>query len=424
MSEYSVKKIGKLPLLFPEKHGGLARSFMWKVLGKLQVGSLTLREGDEAKVFGSTSEGSAPHAEVHVHDTDLYRRILTGGSIAAGETFIEGMWSSPDLTEVTRAFSANMAMLEAMSDKQNWLARLALKLSHWARRNTSTRSRENISAHYDLGNDFFSLFLDPSMMYSSAVFPSASADLASASQHKLKLICEDLELKAEDHLVEIGTGWGGFACFAARNYGCQVTTTTISEAQYEKAQERVAAQSLQDRVTLLKSDYRDLEGQFDKIVSIEMIEAVGLAYLPQFFQTCAGLLKPGGSMLIQAITIAEEQFDSAKRSVDFIQRYIFPGGALASVKELVEVSASKQAGFRLYGLEDLTPHYALTLAKWREAFEDNLSQIRLLGLSETFLRMWRYYFCYCEAGFNQRAIGCVHMQLHLPGFKLEVPAHD
>ena len=175
---------------------------------------------------------------------------------------------------------------------------------------------------------------------------------------------------------------------------------------------------------MLKSDYRDLEGQFDKIVSIEMIEAVGLAYLPQFFQTCAGLLKPGGSMLIQAITIAEEQFDSAKRSVDFIQRYIFPGGALASVKELVEVSASKQAGFRLYGLEDLTPHYALTLAKWREAFEDNLSQIRLLGLSETFLRMWRYYFCYCEAGFNQRAIGCVHMQLHLPGFKLEVPVHD
>ena len=259
MSEYSVKKIGKLPLLFPEKHGGLARSFMWKVLGKLQVGSLTLREGDEAKVFGSTSEGSAPHAEVHVHDTDLYRRILTGGSIAAGETFIEGMWSSPDLTEVTRAFSANMAMLEAMSDKQNWLARLALKLSHWARRNTSTRSRENISAHYDLGNDFFSLFLDPSMMYSSAVFPSASADLASASQHKLKLICEDLELKAEDHLVEIGTGWGGMAIFAAEHYGCRVTTTTISRQQYDYTLEAVAQKGLEDQVTVLFDDYRDLQ---------------------------------------------------------------------------------------------------------------------------------------------------------------------
>ena len=189
MSEYSVKNIAKLPMLLSEKNGGLARSFMLKVLAKLQVGSLVLKEPGETLMFGSSDDPAAPHAEVHVHDNDLYRRILTGGSIAAGETFIEGLWSSPDLTAVTRAFSANMAMLEAMSDRQHFLARTALKLSHWARRNTTARSRENISAHYDLGNDFFSLFLDPSMMYSSAVFPTPESDLVSAAAHKLHLIC-------------------------------------------------------------------------------------------------------------------------------------------------------------------------------------------------------------------------------------------
>ena len=206
---------------------------MLKVLEKLSIGSLTLKEQNETLTFGSADDPSAPHAEVQVHDNDLYRRILTGGSIAAGETYIEGLWSSPDLTAVTRAFSANMAMLEAMSDKQNWLARTALKVGHWARRNTTARSRENISAHYDLGNDFFSLFLDPSMMYSSAVFPSPESGLAAASQHKLHLICEDLELTSEDHLVEIGTGWGGMAIYAAENYGCRVTTTTISREQFD-----------------------------------------------------------------------------------------------------------------------------------------------------------------------------------------------
>ena len=367
MSEYSVKKIGKLPLLFPEKHGGLARSFMWKVLGKLQVGSLTLREGDEAKVFGSTSEGSAPHAEVHVHDTDLYRRILTGGSIAAGETFIEGMWSSPDLTEVTRAFSANMAMLEAMSDKQNWLARLALKLSHWARRNTSTRSRENISAHYDLGNDFFSLFLDPRMMYSSAVFPSASADLASASQHKLKLICEDLELKAEDHLVEIGTGWGGMAIFAAEHYGCRVTTTTISRQQYDYTLEAVAQKGLEDQVTVLFDDYRDLQGQFDKLVSIEMIEAVGHQFYDTYFQKISHLLKPHGKAVIQAITITEQRYEQARDSVDFIKRYIFPGGCLPSLT-VVSDALSRVTDMQMSNLRDIGRDYADTLKVWHASF--------------------------------------------------------
>ena len=416
MSEYSVKKIGKLPLLFPEKHGGLARSFMWRVLGKLQVGSLTLREGDEAKVFGSTSEGSAPHAEVHVHDTDLYRRILTGGSIAAGETFIEGMWSSPDLTEVTRAFSANMAMLEAMSDKQNWLARLALKLSHWARRNTSTRSRENISAHYDLGNDFFSLFLDPSMMYSSAVFPSASADLASASQHKLKLICEDLELKAEDHLVEIGTGWGGMAIFAAEHYGCRVTTTTISRQQYDYTLEAVAQKGLEDQVTVLFDDYRDLQGQFDKLVSIEMIEAVGHQFYDTYFQKISHLLKPHGKAVIQAITITEQRYEQARDSVDFIKRYIFPGGCLPSLT-VVSDALSRVTDMQMSNLRDIGRDYADTLKVWHASFLNKLDEVRAMGFDDRFIRMWRYYLSYCEGGFRERIIGTHQITLTKPGYR-------
>ncbi|MDG1683596.1 MAG: cyclopropane-fatty-acyl-phospholipid synthase [Luminiphilus sp.] len=416
MSEYSVKKIGKLPLLFPEKHGGLARSFMWKVLGKLQVGSLTLREGDEAKVFGSTSDGSAPHAEVHVHDTDLYRRILTGGSIAAGETFIEGMWSSPDLTEVTRAFSANMAMLEAMSDKQNWLARLALKLSHWARRNTSTRSRENISAHYDLGNDFFSLFLDPRMMYSSAVFPSASADLASASQHKLKLICEDLELKAEDHLVEIGTGWGGMAIFAAEHYGCRVTTTTISREQYDYTVEAVAQKGLENQVTVLFDDYRDLQGQFDKLVSIEMIEAVGHQFYDTYFQKISHLLKPHGKAVIQAITITEQRYEQARDSVDFIKRYIFPGGCLPSLT-VVSDALSRVTDMQMSNLRDIGRDYADTLKVWHASFVNKLDEVRAMGFDDRFIRMWRYYLSYCEGGFRERIIGTHQITLTKPGYR-------
>ena len=416
MSGYSVKKIGKLPLLFPEKHGGLARSFMWKVLGKLQVGSLTLREGDEAKVFGSISDSSAPHAEVHVHDTDLYRRILTGGSIAAGETFIEGMWSSPDLTEVTRAFSANMAMLEAMSDKQNWLARLALKLSHWARRNTSTRSRENISAHYDLGNDFFSLFLDPSMMYSSAVFPSASADLAAASQHKLKLICEDLELKAEDHLVEIGTGWGGMAIFAAEHYGCRVTTTTISRQQYDYTVEAVAQKGLENQVTVLFDDYRDLQGQFDKLVSIEMIEAVGHQFYDTYFQKISHLLKPHGKAVIQAITITEQRYKQARDSVDFIKRYIFPGGCLPSLT-VVSDALSRVTDMQMSNLRDIGRDYADTLKVWHASLLNKLDEVRAMGFDDRFIRMWRYYLSYCEGGFRERIIGTHQITLTKPGYR-------
>jgi len=416
MSEYSVKNIAKLPLLFPEKNGGLAKAFMWKVLEKLQVGSLTLKEGSETKVFGSSTDITGPHGEVHVHDTDLYRRILTGGSIAAGETFIEGLWSSPDLSAVTRAFSANMAMLEAMSDKQNVLARLALKLSHWARRNTSSRSRENISAHYDLGNDFFSLFLDPSMMYSSAVYPTPDSDLTTASQHKLRLICEDLELKPEDHLVEIGTGWGGMAIFAAKHFGCRVTTTTISREQYDYTVAAVAKKGLQDQITVLFDDYRDLQGRFDKLVSIEMIEAVGHQFYDTYFSTLSRLLKPHGKAVIQAITMTDQRYEQARDSVDFIKRYIFPGGCLPSLT-VINDALSRVTDMQMSHLRDITRDYADTLSEWHERFLDKLDAVREMGFDDRFIRMWRYYLSYCEGGFRERIIGTYQITMTKPGYR-------
>ena len=416
MSEYSVKNISKLPMLLPEKNGGLARSFMLKVLAKLQIGSLTLKEQNETLTFGSSADPSAPHAEVHVHDNDLYRRILTGGSIAAGETFIEGLWSSPDLTAVTRAFSANMAMLEAMSDKQNLLARVALKVSHWARRNTATRSRENISAHYDLGNNFFSLFLDPSMMYSSAVYPTPDSDLATAAQHKLRLICEDLELTAEDHLVEIGTGWGGMAIFAAEHYGCRVTTTTISREQFDYTVAAVADKGLQDRITVLFDDYRDLQGRFDKLVSIEMIEAVGHQFYDTYFATVSRLLKPHGKAVIQAITMTEQRYEQARDSVDFIKRYIFPGGCLPSLT-VISDSLSRVTDMQMSHLRDITRDYADTLSAWHDGFLGKLDTVRQMGFDDRFIRMWRYYLSYCEGGFRERIIGTYQITMTKPGYR-------
>jgi len=416
MSEYSVKNIAKLPLFLGETNGGLARSFMLKVLAKLQVGSLVLKEPGETLTFGTHDDPNAPHAEVHVHDNDLYRRILTGGSIAAGETFIEGLWSSPDLTAVTRAFSANMAMLEALSDRQQFLASAALKVSHWARRNTTARSRENISAHYDLGNDFFSLFLDPNMMYSSAVFPTPESDLATAATYKLKLICEDLELSANDHLVEIGTGWGGMAIYAAENYGCRVTTTTISREQYDYAREAVARRGLQDRITVLFDDYRDLSGRFDKLVSIEMIEAVGHQFYDTYFSTLSRLLKPHGKAAIQAITMTEQRYEQARDSVDFIKRYIFPGGCLPSLT-VISDALSRVTDLQMSNLRDITRDYADTLNVWHEGFLEKLDEVKEMGFDDRFIRMWRYYLSYCEGGFRERIIGTYQITMTKPGYR-------
>ena len=296
------------------------------------------------------------------------------------------------------------------------LSRLKLplhKILHWFNRNTRQGSRRNIEAHYDLGNELFEQFLDPSMMYSSAYYQTPTMPLETAAIAKLDRICLKLDLTPEDHVLEIGTGWGGFAIHAASHYGCRVTTTTISRQQYELACQRVTQAGLQDRVTVLLDDYRDLQGQFDKLVSIEMIEAVGHQYLSTYFSKCSRLLKPNGMMLLQAITIADQQYNSALREVDFIKRYIFPGGFLPSIAVMTN-SIAKDTDMKLFHLEDIGLHYAMTLRDWHLRFFANLDKIKTLGYSDTFVRMWDFYLCYCQGAFLERAIGTVQMLLVKP----------
>jgi cyclopropane-fatty-acyl-phospholipid synthase len=303
-----------------------------------------------------------------------------------------------------------------MKNNQNWLIKGALKLAHAARRNSLTGSRENIAAHYDLGNDFFSLFLDPTLMYSSAVFPANCDNLAEASQHKLKLICEDLELKPTDHLIEIGTGWGGMAIYAAENYDCRVTTTTISSEQLEHARSEVEKRGLQDKITLLFEDYRDLSGQFDKLVSIEMIEAVGHEYFDTYFNCVSKLLKPDGKALIQAITINKQRYDEYRKSVDFIKRYIFPGGCLPSLN-VISGALTRTTDMQIIDLRDIAIDYARTLQHWHEAFMAELDAVKALGFDEKFIRMWRFYLSYCEGGFRERIIGTYQITMAKPYYR-------
>nr|WP_254722180.1 cyclopropane-fatty-acyl-phospholipid synthase family protein [Gilvimarinus xylanilyticus] len=291
-----------------------------------------------------------------------------------------------------------------------------LKVFAWLRRNSKEGARRNISAHYDLGNEFFSLFLDKQLMYSSAIFPSETASLDEAAEYKLKVICDKLELTSEDHLLEIGTGWGGLAVYAAQHYGCRVTTTTISHEQYEHAQKAVKEAGLEDRITLLFDDYRDLQGSYDKLVSVEMIEAVGYEHYATYVKTCGKLLKRDGLMLIQAITITDQRYNMAKDSVDFIQRYIFPGGGLPSVSKLMELTQS-HSSLNLVHFEDIGAHYAKTLKCWRERFWAQLHTVRAQGFDERFIRMWEYYLCYCEGGFAERSIGTGQFLLANPDYR-------
>jgi len=378
------------------------------LLKKISDGQLVVSDGNDVRKFGR--DGIA--VSLKVNDKRAYSKILLGGPIGAAEAYMMGYWSTDDLTGLIRIFLRNRKVLEAFNTKLSIIKRPVYRFFHRMRRDTLSQSKENISAHYDLGNEFFKLFLDPSLTYSSGYFRDFSDTMEEASRDKVDRICRKLELKPGDELLEIGTGWGSFAIHAALNYGCHITTTTISDEQYNHVVKVVRERSLEDKITVLKKDYRLLTGQFSKIVSIEMIEAVGLEYLPTFFKVCNRLLKPGGSMLIQSITIPEDRFESAKNSVDFIQRYIFPGGALPSVELLV--CESEQANLKSFGVEDITAHYAETMLRWRNKFKENIAEIKKLGCGDTFLRMWDYYLCYCEGGFAEKAIGCVHMQFHKP----------
>ncbi|MGD8964653.1 MAG: cyclopropane-fatty-acyl-phospholipid synthase family protein, partial [Gammaproteobacteria bacterium] len=327
--------------------------------------------------------------------------------------YMRGHWRPDDLTSVVRILVRNRDVLLKMDDGAGWISQPMYRLAHWLHRNNRDGSRRNIAAHYDLGNDFFQLFLDPTMNYSCGIFPSDDVDMEQASLAKMDAICRKLDLRPEDHLLEIGTGWGGLAIYAAGRYGCRVTTTTISRRQHELATARVAEAGLQDRVTLLLEDYRDLEGRFDKLVSVEMIEAVGHQYLDTYFAKCSELLRPEGMMLLQAITIRDQLYDESVKRVDFIKRYIFPGGFIPSVNAISD-SVARASDMRLFHLQDIGPHYATTLRRWRERFFENIDAVRELGYPESFVRMWEFYLCYCEGGFLERQIGNVQMLLAKP----------
>lgn len=393
----------------------LAKSQVLKRLQALRVGQLTIVDGDHRHVFGQAGQPELK-ATIFVTDPRFYGEIAFGGSIGAGEAYMLAYWHADSLTNVVRLMVVNQSVMDTLEGGYQCLSKPLLKLLHWLNSNSEAGSQKNIAAHYDLGNALFQLFLDPTMMYSSAMFDEDTPTLQAASERKLQVICDKLQLQPSDHVIEIGTGWGGFAIYAAKHYGCHITTTTISEQQYQLAQARISEAGLQDQITLLKQDYRNLQGQYDKLVSIEMIEAVGHQFYDTYFKQVSHLLKPDGLALIQAITIADQRYDSAIRSVDFIQRYIFPGSNIPSNTAML-TSMTRASDLRLIDLQDIGLHYATTLRLWRENFFANIEAVRQLGYSEAFVRMWDFYLSYCEGGFAECALGDVHLLLAKPGFR-------
>ncbi|NTV57484.1 MAG: class I SAM-dependent methyltransferase [Deltaproteobacteria bacterium] len=385
-----------------------AKRVLISLLKKLNFGEIVLTDGEEQHVFGRRSETCDLHASLTVLHPRFYSQVLFGGSIGAGEAYMAGHWSSDDLTLLLRIVLLNQSVFAGLDRGLSRLKAPLYKAYHFLHKDSRKGSRINIAAHYDLGNDFYALFLDETLTYSCGIFDSPECSLQEASVAKYDRICKKLQLSNKDHVLEIGTGWGGFAIHAASQYGCRVTTTTISRAQHDLALERIRTAGVEDKVHVLFKDYRDLKGRFDKLVSIEMIEAVGHHYLETFFRCCSNLLTERGVMALQAITIADHVFEKHKKEVDFIKRYIFPGSCIPSVTAMGDAVAAA-TDLRLIHLEDITPHYARTLRTWRERFFENILQVRALGYSETFIRMWEFYLCYCEAGFEERYLGDVQM---------------
>ncbi len=391
----------------------VARFLLLRQLAKIADGELVVDEGGRQWRFGAPSERLPRPVSVRIRHPSAWSDFAFGGSAAAGEAYVGGDWRCDQLTDLVRLFVRNQDALNGVDRGLAWLGSSLRALGHWLRRNTRRGSRRNIQAHYDIGNDLFRLFLDRNMMYSSAYYPSKTADLDEAARAKLDRVCRKLELCPEHHLLEIGTGWGGLAIHAAKHYGCRVTTTTISREQYELARERVAREGLSNRVEVLFEDYRDLGGSYDRVVSVEMIEAVGHQFMDGYFAQCSRLLKPNGSMLIQAITITDQHYKAALRDVDFIKRFIFPGGFLPSVTAMAD-ALTRATDLKISHLEDIGLHYARTLRDWRSRFMARLDEVRNLGYPEDFIRLWDYYLCYSEGGFAERHLGTVQLLLTKP----------
>ena len=381
-------------------------------LGQLRHGSITLVDGHERHQLGEQGELSVT---LVVRRSRVWKRMALGGTLGAAEAYMDGDWDVDDLVGLVRLFARNIDRVN--DDVEGGLAGLGRALLSTLlrlQRNTRKGSRRHIAAHYDIGNDLFATFLDREhWMYSSAIFPSPEATLEQASTHKLDVMLDKLDVRSHHHLLEIGTGWGGLAIHAARTRGCRGTPTTISREQYEHTARRLAEEGLEDQVTLLNEDYRELSGRYDRLISVEMVEAVGADYLPRYLKTLDQLLAPQGLALLQAITVRDQRYEAARREMDFIKRYIFPGGFLPSPTVLLQ-NLTKHTSLNLVDLDDIGPHYARTLREWRQRFEASLDQVGKLGYDERFVRMWRYYLCYCEAGFAERTISTCHLLLAKP----------
>ncbi|MEH0695892.1 cyclopropane-fatty-acyl-phospholipid synthase [Vibrio owensii] len=399
-----------------------ARGVLFQCLQKMEIGCLTVIESFKTETTERSERFSTPNgdyngepvaATIEVKHPGFYSRLLQGGSIAAGEAYMDGWWDSPDLTALMKLMALNLRALDKLEEQGSWLTKLLYKFSHWSNRNSEENSRKNIHAHYDLGNNLYEAFLDTNMLYSSALYNDADDSLEQAQINKMDRLCQQLELKPTDHVVEIGTGWGAMAIYMAEQYGCQVTTTTISEEQHAYAEQKIKERGLEDKITLLKEDYRNLTGTYDKLVSIEMIEAVGKQFLPSYIKVCESLLKSGGLMAIQAITIADQRYDYYSNNVDFIQKYIFPGGFLPSVTSLTQAT-TKYSDLVTRDLFDIGLDYAKTLNEWHLRFNRAESEVRSFGYDDRFVRMWRYYLSYCEGGFLARTISAVHMTFQRP----------
>ena len=391
----------------------IARKLVLKQLQHLEVGCLVLSEGGSTVAFGEPQASAQLVARIEVIDSSFYSDLAFAGSIGAGEAYMRGSWECEELVDLVRILLRNRDVLDGMETGTAWFKTAIQRVMHWVNRNTREGAKRNISAHYDLGNDFFALWLDESMMYSAAMFEHDKQSLSDAQQHRLDVICRKLELSPDDHLIEIGTGWGGLAIYAAEHFGCRVTTTTISKQQYDFAWQRVQQKGLQNRVELLLEDYRDLEGRYDKLVSIEMIEAIGSDQYDTYFSQCDRLLKPGGRMLIQAITIADDQYEYAQNNVDFIQRYIFPGSCLPSMA-VMSATIAKVSDMVVTNAEDIGLDYALTLNHWRRNFFVRIQEVINLGYPQEFIWMWDFYLCYCEGGFLEKAISDVQLVVQKP----------
>ena len=390
------------------------RQRMQQQLAGFGHGQLVIQDALGTLQLGQADSG--PSVTLQIHDPGFYRALATHGSVGAGQAYMDGLWQCSDLVALIQLLVRNRDLLDGMETGSARLGGLAMKALHALRRNTRQGSRRNIAAHYDLGNEFFGLFLSPDLMYSSACWEGAEDTLEAASRRKLDLICRKLALGPDDHVLEIGTGWGGFALHAARHYGCRVTTTTISREQHDLAAQRIAEAGLGGRITLLQSDYRDLSGQYDKLVSIEMIEAVGADFQDSYFGQIGRLLKPDGLALVQAITIEDHRYEQALKSVDFIKRHVFPGCFIPSVNAML-ASKTRSSDLALVALEDFGLSYARTLQAWRERFLAQLPAVRAQGFDERFIRLWEFYLAYCEGGFRERSIGVSHLVMAKPGWR-------